>query len=163
MFTFPKIPAWNALHPFLVHFPVALLFTVPILIIVGLIWADRAKNFYVAAFAVLLLGTIFCYIASVSGDAAASVVEKSKPSIEQQLNKHEDLAETARSVFTGLCLVYFLFLFAPSLMKKEIKNKVIVIFNVFYLALYFLGCMILLNAAHTGGVLVHQLGVHAVW
>jgi uncharacterized membrane protein len=163
MFSIPKIPAWNALHPFFIHFPIALLFTVPIIIIIGLIWVEKSRNLYISAFIIMLLGTIACYIAAVSGDAAAQVIEKSKPTIELVLNEHEDFSETARTVFTGLTLVYFIFLFVPSMMKKDLKRNISVTFNVFYLALYIISCIILLNAAHTGGILVHQLGVHAVW
>ena len=163
MFTFPKIPAWNALHPFIVHFPIALLFTAPILIIIALIWTDKSRTMFIAAFIIMLCGTIACYVAAVSGDAASHEVEKNKPSIELVLNTHEELAETARGVFTALTLLFFIFLFAPSMMNKEMKKNLASIICIFFLVLYGLGCIILLNAAHSGGILVHQLGVRALW
>ena len=39
MLQFPAIPSWDALHPLIIHFPIALLLIAPIFIIVGAVLA----------------------------------------------------------------------------------------------------------------------------
>ncbi|MBK9529507.1 MAG: hypothetical protein IPO41_14615 [Acidobacteria bacterium] len=53
-------------------------------------------------------------------------------------------------------------LFAPMLFKKELSRAILIPLNLAFLLFYGSGVVLLMNTAHQGGILVHQLGVHAV-
>ena len=44
MIQFPTIPSWDALHPLVIHFPIALLLVVPFLIVVGALRSARKRS-----------------------------------------------------------------------------------------------------------------------
>ncbi len=63
MFKLPDIPQWDALHPLIVHFPVALLLTAPLFIVLGLFWKKYQQCLFILSFILLILGTaavFFC-------------------------------------------------------------------------------------------------------
>jgi uncharacterized membrane protein len=158
MFNLPKLPGWDGLHPLVVHFPIALLFVVPILLIIGLIWKNKAKCYLIAALIIMFLGTISAFVAGMTGDAAGEIAQRT-PQITAMIEKHDDMAETTRTVFTILTIIYATLLFLPKLLKKEIKPNLFLILNIIFLILYGLGMLILTNTGHLGARLVHELGV----
>jgi uncharacterized membrane protein len=162
MFKLPDIPQWDALHPLIVHFPVALLLTVPLFIFLGLFWKKYRQCLFILSFILLILGTAAVFFAVESGEAAEELVKRSVE-ISSVLEYHSELAETTRLVFSILTILYAGMLFLPSLLKKEIKpfwqRVMVIIFLVIYLAC----ALILVNTASYGGRLVHQLGVHALF
>lgn len=161
MFTPPAIPAWHAVHTQVVHFPIALLLVAPLLVLLGLLLRpESARGFQRAALLLMLLGTAAAFVAVASGAAAADKVDAKGP-IEHVLETHEELAETARNVFAGLTAAYAALLFLPGLLKKDLSRGTGAALTVVFLAAYGAGALILVNAAHNGGRLVHEFGVRA--
>lgn len=158
---FPPIPSWDGLHPVIIHFPIALLMVVPIIILIGLLMPKNGRTFLVSAFVLMLIGTVATYVAVSTGEAAGELAEQMN-NVEAVLEQHEELAETTRTVFTALTAIFGVILFAPMLFKKELSRAILIPLNLAFLLFYGSGVVLLMNTAHQGGILVHQLGVHAV-
>ena len=158
---FPTIPGWDAVHPLIVHFPIALLLVAPVLIILGLILPKQSRGLFIGALVMIVLGTVGIYFAVATGEAAGELAERT-PGVAGVLERHEELAETARAIFTALTVVFAAILFAPSIFKKRLSRKTITIASLAFLVFYGGGAIVLANVAHQGGLLVHQYGVRAM-
>jgi uncharacterized membrane protein len=154
------IPAWNGLHPLVVHFPIALLMVAPILMIVALL-AKQKRAFLTSAFIVMALGTAGAWLAVATGEAAGHLAE-GIPGVEPLLKRHEEMAESVRTVFTVLTLVFAALLAIPWALKREPPRAVRVGSYGALLAVYAGALVYLANTAHQGATLVHGKGVHAL-
>lgn len=157
----PPIPSWDALHPVIVHFPIALLLVAPILVLIGSFVPNKTRSFLIAAFILMLIGTITAWIAVSTGEDAGEIAER-MVNAEAVLENHEELAETTSKVFTALTAIFGVIVFAPMLIKKELPSVVLTVLNVAFLVFYGAGTILLINTAHEGGRLVHEFGVRAV-
>ncbi|MFL5395905.1 MAG: DUF2231 domain-containing protein [Myxococcales bacterium] len=151
-------PDWNAIHPLVVHFPIALLLVAPVLALVGV--AANQRAFLVSALLLMSFGTAAAWLAVATGEAASEVA-KAFPHAEAVLDRHQDLAETACTLATVVTLVYAALLFAPVALKRPLRRAASLAAHVGFLAVYAVTAVHLVQTAHHGGVLVHQLGVHA--
>lgn len=156
----PPIPSWDGLHPIIVHFPIALLLVAPLLVALGLIFFKNGRAFMFSAFVLMMLGTIAAAVAVSTGEAAGELAER-VANAEAVLENHEELAETTRNVFAALTFVFGALVFVPVIFKRELTAKIALPLHVAFLILYGAGTVVLLNAAHEGGRLVHEIGVRA--
>jgi len=161
MIDFPPIPTWDGLHPLIIHFPIALLMVVPLLIVAAMIWRDNRKGVLVAALGLMVLGTAATWIAVSSGEAAGRLAERS-PEINAVLEHHEELGETVRTVFTVLTGVFAILLAGPRLLRRVPSLKVQTAVLAAFLVVWGAGTLVLVNTAHNGGRLVHEFGVRAM-
>jgi uncharacterized membrane protein len=157
----PPIPSWDGLHPLVVHFPIALLLVAPVFVILGLVFRKHWSGFAVTALVLMVLGTIGAFIAVATGEAGASLVERTE-AISEVLEQHEDLAETTRTVFAVLTIIFAAILIVPVALRSALKPGVNIGLNAAFLVLYAFGALLLANAAHEGGRLVHEYGVQAL-
>lgn len=74
----PPIPAWNSLHPLIVHSPIALLMVAPILMIVGLL-AKPERALLTSALIGMALGTTGAWLAVATGEAAGHLARRRPP------------------------------------------------------------------------------------
>jgi uncharacterized membrane protein len=165
MFTPPPVPPWDGLHPLVVHFPVALLLVAPLLVVLSLVVRRHATGISIAAFVLMLLGVAGAVVAVSTGEAAGELVERTD-AISKTLERHAELAETARTVFAVLLLVYGIILCVPAawrrVRKEDLPGGTVVAAKLVFLAVYAACTLILANTAHLGGVLVHTHGVRAM-
>jgi uncharacterized membrane protein len=155
----PPIPSWTELHPLVIHFPIALLLVAPLFIIAGIIVSpQKGRPFLFAALILMLLGTGGTFLAISTGEAAGQVADRT-PAISAVLERHEDLAEMTRIVFSVLTFLFAAILFLPRLLKEP-SGVTARILPLAFLLFYSAGAVILVNTAHNGGRLVHELGVH---
>lgn len=154
------IPGWDALHPIVIHFPIALLLVAPLLVLTGALRRDDGRAFQVSALVLMLIGTAGAYGAVATGEAAGEMAER-MPGVGAVLESHKELAEAVRAVFTALTIIFAVIIFAPALFKKTLSRWTAVAINAAFLLFYIAGAIILANAAHQGGRLVHELGVSA--
>jgi len=153
----PPIPEWDALHPMVVHFPIALLMTAPVLMILGVVVPKAGRYFQVAALIIMVLGAIAAWVAVSTGDAASTLAEQI-PTLE----KHEELAERSAWAFSILTGVYVVMTILPSIIKKPIKAWITVSVSIVFLLVYLGFTTVLAHTAHKGGLLVHEYSIHAL-
>ena len=158
---FPPIPSWDAVHPLIVHFPIALLLVAPILIIVGMLLPGQRMGLFIAALGLIAMGTIGTYFAVATGEATGELAKKT-PAIAAILEAHEELAETARLIFTALTVIFAAILLGPLFFKRRLGPRTSMVLVVAFLVLYSAGSLVLINVAHEGGRLVHEFGVRAM-
>ena len=157
---FPPIPSWDAAHPLVVHFPIALLFVTPVFVVAGLLLRDRGRPFLLSALALLVLGTAGAFVAVATGEAGEGAAE-AVPAAEATLERHEELAEQARNAFAVLTVLYAIVLFGPAAFKRTPRRAATAVALSVFLALDAAALALLANAAHYGGQLVHAQGVRA--
>jgi len=161
MFTFPTLPSWDEAHPLIVHFPIALLMTAPVLVILALLWKSAIRPLSVAALCLMLLGTTGAFIAVEAGEAAEEHVE-SNPAAKPVLEDHSEMGETTRTIFAVLTGVYAVLAVGPFLLRKKCPcHRTVVIAQLVFLVPYGAGMLALANTAHLGGRLVHEIGVES--
>jgi uncharacterized membrane protein len=157
---FPPLPNWDGIHPLIIHFPVALLLTAPLLVLLGIIF-PKVPGFLLSGMVLMILGTIGSYVAVSTGEAGAQLVMRT-PEINTLLIEHEELAELVCSVFTLLVLLYSLLLVIPWFLKWQIRPLIRTSILLLFLAIYSAALLLLINTAHHGGLLVHVYGVQAL-
>ena len=99
MLTLPPIPNWQAIHPLIVHFPIALLLIAPLFIVIGAaLEPERRFPFLLVALILMALGTRATFVAASSGEAAGELAEN-VPQAKAVLDQHEELAEITANRF----------------------------------------------------------------
>lgn len=159
---FPPVPDFDALHPLVVHFPVALLLVAPLLVVLALAVPRHRAGIFLAAFVLMLLGTIAAYVAVESGEAGAMLVEQT-PEIAPVLHEHAEMAGWVRLVFTVLTVLFGLLVLGSTVVRRPMPKWVIPASYAVFLVLYAAGALLVANTAHRGGLLVHRYGVHAMF
>jgi uncharacterized membrane protein len=157
----PPIPAWHAMHPLVVHFPIALLMVAPVLLVVGLLRKTWERPLLFSALLVMALGTAGAWLAVASGGAAGELAER-LPGVEPLLERHGEMAETTRTLFTVLTLVFAAMVIGPWALGREPSRGFRLGAHAALLAAYAGALVYLANTAHEGGRLVHEKGVHAL-
>lgn len=122
MFKVPTLPPWDAMHPIVVHFPIALLAVAPVMVLAGLLLRRHRTGLLLAAWLMMALGTAGAFVAVSTGEAAEDLAvgtAGSEAALSVVLHEHEELAETTRNIFTGLTLAYGLLLCAGAWMARR--------------------------------------------
>lgn len=157
----PAWPGWDAIHPFVVHFPVALLLFAPVFVLLGMLTRRQSTAFRLSALLLLVAGTAAIGVAIETGEAAGELADHT-PAINAVMSTHVALAEQTRNAFAGLTLAYGLLLVLPRWMKALARPAVSRGSHAAFLVLLLAGCVLIVNTSHAGGRLVHELGVHAM-
>jgi uncharacterized membrane protein len=154
----PPVPPPEARHVLIVHVPIGVLLIAPLFVVLAMLFR---RWFGWAALVLLLVGTTAAWAAVYTGRAARDVVEDGPQAMFDLIEKHEALAIQASQVFIGLTVAYALILLLSVFSQNIAKLKVWVPLNLVFLGCLGLAILMLSNAAHQGGYLVHVHGVHA--
>lgn len=156
----PPIPNWDGFHPLIVDFAIALLITAPLLVLISFFARRNERPWMGAALLLMALGTVAAWLATGSGHAAATLIERLR-GLSGAVTQHEQVAVLSRNLFTALTVI-FAALMVPAFARRPMPTAVAVSLRAVFLVLY-LGCTVALgNAAWRGARLVHEYGVHAV-
>lgn len=161
MFHIPTMPAWPHLHPILVHLPIGAAVLAPLLMFVGL-FPSRAAGMRWAALLLLVCGTVGCFLAIESGEAASDVNEVGMiDGADKVVTEHEELAERTLLIFIPLTVVYGGGLVTQHFWERARRKTPHFVFHGLTLLIALFGSLTLANVGHLGGLLVHQYGVRA--
>ncbi|MCE9614359.1 MAG: hypothetical protein K8T26_08785 [Lentisphaerae bacterium] len=160
MLTLPPWPSWDGLHPLVVHFPIALLMFAPVLVLAGLVCGKARGGLHLAALLLMGFGTLAAYLAVETGEAAAHLAPQTE-AIRAAIEEHAELAETARLIFTLLTVVWLAFVTLSGVLRRRLGERAVAALPLLFLVGYAFGMLVLANAGHLGGRLVHELGVRS--
>lgn len=149
------------LHPLVVHFPVALLVTAPVFVLLAVVGPGAwRRGFAVSALVLLGLGTIGAWVGMSTGEAVEDAVHVTGQA-EAVLERHEELAEVVAKTFTVLTGILLAIVLLPALVARLDRPALVRAALAVFLALLLGGDLLLAKAAHEGGRLVHEFGVNA--
>lgn len=157
---FPPVPAWEHAHPIVVHVPLGVVFAAPVLVLLAMCTCKSRLAFAVAALVVLAIGTGGAILASATGEAAGDAVSIPARAV-KVFEHHQELAETTRNVLLAITLGYAAMVGTGALMKDRFKRPVWIVCNLVALGALGGAMLMLANAGHEGGRLVHEFGVRA--
>lgn len=158
-FSLLPIPPADGLHPIVVHFPIALLLIAPVFIVLAMLIKSHERGLWLAGLVTLAMGVASAFVATSTGESAEHLAE-AIPGAEAVLEHHEDLAELARNLFAGLAVLLAIIV-AARFVTRTPRRAPFIITGALYLALHAGASLVLANAAHEGGRLVHEYGVRA--
>ena len=162
MFDLPPVPAWDSLHPLVIHMPIGLLLVVPLFILLGAVLSPaKGRPFLMAGLLLMVLGTASTYVAVETGEAAGKLVERT-PEISVVLQHHQQLAERTQLIFSVLTVTFAAILIVPQVLRRSSTRAYSTITPLVFLAFYLAGAVVLVNTGHNGGRLVHEYGVQAI-
>ena len=157
---FPPIPTFDQLHPLVIHFPIALVLVTPVVVALALAWHKQARVLLVVATLLMVMASAAAVVAVQSGKAASGYAEN-VPGAGPVLDDHAKMGTRARNA--TLALTGALALGAALAWRggEKLSRKFILIGGGAYLAVHAAGALVVANAAHEGGRLVHEFGVRA--
>ena len=136
------------LHPVVIHFPVALLFTYGIIDIIGIVF--HRQFLLKTALLLLILAVISAFLGVLTGNQAAAAFSSWTDKSLQVLNRHQTYASVVMWLSTAF-LVLRIFL----VVKKKFNGWIKYVFIVFALVLIFL----LFKTGENGWEMVKKYGV----
>jgi uncharacterized membrane protein len=158
----PMIPSWDALHPMIIHFPIVLFLLPPVfLLFTALARTDRRFVFLCSALILMVLAMTSIYIAFETGEAAGGLANRTAE-IKATLEHHQKLADHSRSSFTMATALFGLVILMRRLFHLHTHDLTAVL-PLGFVVFYALGLFWLINTAHAGERLVHELGVRSVF
>ena len=155
---FPPIPPFEQAHPVVVHFPLALLIVAPVLLVLALVVRPWAKGLYLAALALVVMGTVGAMVAASTGRAAGETVY-GREAVEAVLRDHKRLALDTRAWFMVLMPALAAMLGIGWKWGARLHWTIKAGAMLAYLVAHLAGLSLLSRAGHEGGRLVHELGV----
>ncbi len=144
------------LHPAIVHFPIALAFILPVLLLVFSLMIKKNKMAPQAWFIIIglqLLTTVTGYVSLESGEEAEDVVEKVLD--KKLIHEHEERAE----IFVGSTVVALVLSTAAFFLRKEFQFILKLVVFVLSLVSSFLAY----RTGHSGGELVYRYGAASAY
>jgi uncharacterized membrane protein len=143
-------------HPLIVHFPLALTFVVPILVVIFAIMIRMNKMnpkswLIIVGLQMVIVGT--GYIALESGETEEDQVEKVVS--KSLIHEHEEAAE----VFVGSAVVALVLSIAAFFVRKEIGFPLKIVISLIGLV----SCYLSYRTGHLGGELVYKHGAASVY
>jgi len=157
---FPPIPPFDQLHPLVIHFPIALVLVAPVIIALALAWHKQSKVLLLVATLLMAMASAAAVVAVQTGKAASGHAEN-VPGAGPVLDAHATMGTRARNATLALTGALALGTAMAWRGGEKLPRKFTLIGGGAYLAVHAAGALVVANAAHEGGRLVHEFGVRA--
>ena len=158
---FSQLPAWDSLHPVIIHFPMVLLLLSPVLLLIGATLSPhKSRPYLIMALLALLLGTASLFVATSSGEAVGELTDKGG-AVKMMLESHKELASDTKVIFSMFSAILLGIVVLPRALHRQKTRLYSTLLPIAFLALYSVGILYLDNTAHEGGRLAHELRVDA--
>jgi uncharacterized membrane protein len=157
----PPLPAWNAAHPIVVHLPIGVLTVGPVFVVWAMLGVKTRRAAGLAALIVLVVGCLGLVLATASGDAAEHIAVVTTGPAGDLLDAHEEAGELARNAFLGLGGFYAVVMGLVALFPARFTRPLWIGAHALVLAAYAVALLLLIDAGHMGGRLVHEHGIRA--
>ncbi len=155
----PPIPSFEALHPLVVHFPIAVFLIALTPLVFALIFRKRAGTWAWTSVLLLTIATAGAFAAVITGEATDNAVGMLSPAAEAAVHDHEEAGEMVRNLMpVTLAFGVVLAVFAS---REKRRAGLIAGASVALLASWSFTALRLADAAHQGGLLVRVHGIHA--
>jgi uncharacterized membrane protein len=153
------VPPFNHLHPAIVHFPIALLMTAPLLFLIGALWPAQRRGIHAMALLLLILGLLGGLLALATGDAAETFAHRT-PELRAAVKDHERAAQWTMALFGLLAATWLIHLGVARFRRQELAPGPARTLFILWLVVSALGVAALLRTGHLGGRMVHELHTH---
>jgi uncharacterized membrane protein len=154
------MPSYDALHPAVIHFPIALLLVTPVFLVLALVFRHHRTPYLYSALVLSLIGTAGILLAVSTGNAAEEIAEKTHPAAKNLMERHEELAESLIWLFGSLTAVLVLFSAGWNRIRSHWPRTGTAAIAALVIG-YVGASTVLVLTARDGGRLVHEFGVHA--
>jgi len=138
------------MHPIVVHFPIALLLVAPVFLLMAIAWKSQRRVMMLVTCTMVVLGAVAAQVAVMTGEETGEITQTAVLA-EPVLERHEELAETARTIFMVLAGIAVVGTAVVWKLKERAKPGAVVAGLVVFGVAHMLGCLVLGNAAHEGG------------
>lgn len=155
----PSIPAFEAMHPLVVHFPIAVFLIAITPLALALIFRKRAGTWAWASVLLLTIATVGAFAAVITGEAAEEAVGTLSTVAEAAVHDHEEAGELVRNLMP--VTLAFGVVLAVLASREKHRAGLIAPAAVALLASWSFTALRLADTAHQGGLLVHVHGIHA--
>ena len=154
------LPAWESIHPVVNHLAVILLLVTPLFIsVAAALRPPGGRPWMMASLILLTIGTASLFFAVPTGRTAAQLASQ-HPDVQAELKAHESLAIEARGIFVLVLILYVAVMLVPRATHQETRLFSTVL-PLTILVLYCAGAVVLLDTAHHGGRVIHEISVHS--
>lgn len=159
----PPLPPPEGMHVLVVHFPIALLFVVPLFVLLAAVTGLRSMM--VSALILMVLGVGGAFVATYTGELAMDSMDDFDLEGDdydlayEVLDHHYEQAEYARNLFAGFMVLYAGVALLTTFSKPLSKVVPRILLNLVFIGLWMYPVTELASAAHEGGRLVHQFGL----
>ncbi|HPU84463.1 MAG TPA: hypothetical protein PLE60_03875 [Candidatus Latescibacteria bacterium] len=158
----PNVPSYpGALHPLVVHFPIALLLVTPLFLLMAAISKNDRPQLRSCILVFMALGVLAAWVAVWTGQHAATLARITAPHAASAITQHEESAEATAAIFTVLFAVFAIRVAVDYLRKENAVRRPMRVFCIVFLVVYCVCSLVVVDAAHQGGRLVHEFGVRA--
>lgn len=161
---FPQLPPFVGWHPLVVHLPIGILSVVPLFLLLALLSRKTRGPLSFSALLLMTVGALGTWLAVASGEAAERVASQST-AVLPVLEKHAELGESVRLIFTLLALIQLIWLGLNWLKRRQgrpLSERTQVLLQAFFMLLYLAALLILVHTGHLGAHLVHEFGLQAL-
>ena len=156
----PPIPTWETAHPIVVHLPIGVLAGVPLLALWAMVAGANRRTVGWAVMLMVLVGAAGTVLAAASGGRAEEIANVPGDAA-KFLDRHQELGDLARNSFLGVAGAYAVITILSTIVKDKLRRSVWIVLHAAWLVGFFAAFLVLANAGHMGGRLVHEFGVRA--
>jgi uncharacterized membrane protein len=144
-----------------VHLPVGVLLVAWIPILIGLIDHRRRTTWFACGALLLVISAFGCVIAVMTGETAQGIVGAPSQIIADAIHAHQSIALRTRNLVIATTFVFMAAWIVYAKVRESAKRRVLFVGSILAAITYASALIALVNAGHSGGVLVHTHGVRA--